>query len=246
MIPVPLASPIHKAAEHVVTVCGITLAADCRGALYWRDEGALIVAGPASGKRLELRAARPVAAALRHDGDAGAPRAADRALRAAHRDRARRQLPRRRRACPALGAGPRLARSRSSAGATGSGLPATTIPIRRTASVEHLPRCSRSARSPSAICPRAMRRTARSPATCTRWRASRSAAARFPAAALPPTARRLVMPALGAYTGGLNIRDRAFATVFGARKVTAHIAGRRSPLRVCGLALSSGLIAPAP
>ena len=36
---------------------------------------------------------------------------------------------------------------------------------------------------------------------------------------------RLVMPAFGAYTGGLNIRDRAFATVFGARKFSAHLLG---------------------
>ncbi len=35
----------------------------------------------------------------------------------------------------------------------------------------------------------------------------------------------LVMPAFGAYTGGLNIRDRAFANVFGARKFTAHMLG---------------------
>jgi DNA ligase-associated metallophosphoesterase len=35
----------------------------------------------------------------------------------------------------------------------------------------------------------------------------------------------LVMPAFGAYTGGLNIRDRAFAAVFGARKFTAHMLG---------------------
>jgi DNA ligase-associated metallophosphoesterase len=37
--------------------------------------------------------------------------------------------------------------------------------------------------------------------------------------------RSLVMPAFGAYTGGLNIHDRAFAAVFGARKVTAHMLG---------------------
>jgi len=34
-----------------------------------------------------------------------------------------------------------------------------------------------------------------------------------------------VMPAFGAYTGGLNIRDRAFAAVFGARKYRAHMLG---------------------
>jgi DNA ligase-associated metallophosphoesterase len=37
----------------------------------------------------------------------------------------------------------------------------------------------------------------------------------------------LVMPAFGAYTGGLNIRDRAFAAVFGARTFTAHMLGER-------------------
>jgi uncharacterized protein len=39
--------------------------------------------------------------------------------------------------------------------------------------------------------------------------------------------RALVMPAFGAYTGGLNVRDCAFAAVFGARAVTAHMLGER-------------------
>jgi hypothetical protein len=37
--------------------------------------------------------------------------------------------------------------------------------------------------------------------------------------------RALVMPAFGAYTGGLNIRDRAFTAVFGTRSFTAHMLG---------------------
>jgi DNA ligase-associated metallophosphoesterase len=37
--------------------------------------------------------------------------------------------------------------------------------------------------------------------------------------------KALVMPAFGAYTGGLNVRDRAFANEFGARAVTAHMLG---------------------
>ncbi len=37
--------------------------------------------------------------------------------------------------------------------------------------------------------------------------------------------KALVMPAFGAYAGGLNIRDRAFAAVLGARKFTAHMLG---------------------
>ncbi|MGE3148048.1 MAG: ligase-associated DNA damage response endonuclease PdeM [Pseudorhodoplanes sp.] len=36
---------------------------------------------------------------------------------------------------------------------------------------------------------------------------------------------RLVMPAFGAYTGGLNVRDRAFAAIFRARSFTAHMLG---------------------
>ena len=38
---------------------------------------------------------------------------------------------------------------------------------------------------------------------------------------------RLVMPAFGAYAGGLNVRDRAFADVFGSRAFTAHMLGER-------------------
>jgi len=37
--------------------------------------------------------------------------------------------------------------------------------------------------------------------------------------------RRMVMPAFGAYTGGLNVRDRAFAAVFGTCGFTAHMLG---------------------
>ncbi len=38
-------------------------------------------------------------------------------------------------------------------------------------------------------------------------------------------ATRMVMPAFGAFTGGLNIRDAAFAEVFGTLKFTAHMLG---------------------
>ena len=38
--------------------------------------------------------------------------------------------------------------------------------------------------------------------------------------------RRLVMPAFGAYAGGLNIRDRAFAEVFETLAFTAHMLGQ--------------------
>jgi metallophosphoesterase superfamily enzyme len=35
------------------------------------------------------------------------------------------------------------------------------------------------------------------------------------------------MPAFGAYAGGLNVRDRAFARVFGTLAFTAHMLGER-------------------
>ena len=38
-------------------------------------------------------------------------------------------------------------------------------------------------------------------------------------------AKRRVMPAFGAYAGGLNIRDRAFVALFGALSFTAHLLG---------------------
>jgi DNA ligase-associated metallophosphoesterase len=38
-------------------------------------------------------------------------------------------------------------------------------------------------------------------------------------------AKRMVMPAFGAYAGGLNIRDRAIVALFGALSFTAHLLG---------------------
>lgn len=38
--------------------------------------------------------------------------------------------------------------------------------------------------------------------------------------------QRVVMPAFGAYTGGLNVRDRAFAEVFETLAFTAHMLGQ--------------------
>ena len=39
--------------------------------------------------------------------------------------------------------------------------------------------------------------------------------------------KRLVMPAFGAYAGGLNVRDRAFTALFGTLGFTAHMLGAR-------------------
>ncbi len=49
--------------------------------------------------------------------------------------------------------------------------------------------------------------------------------------------RRLVMPAFGAYAGGLNVRDRAIVSLFGALSFTAHMLGDRPALRRPGRAL---------
>jgi metallophosphoesterase superfamily enzyme len=38
---------------------------------------------------------------------------------------------------------------------------------------------------------------------------------------------RLVMPAFGAYAGGLNIRHPAFIQLFGTLAFTAHVLGQR-------------------
>ena len=45
---------------------------------------------------------------------------------------------------------------------------------------------------------------------------------------------RLVMPAFGAYAGGLNVRDRAFARLFGAQSFIAHMLGDSRIYAVAG------------
>jgi DNA ligase-associated metallophosphoesterase len=45
---------------------------------------------------------------------------------------------------------------------------------------------------------------------------------------------RLVMPAFGAYAGGLNVRNRAFAQVFATLAFTAHMLGERRVYAVAG------------
>ena len=51
---------------------------------------------------------------------------------------------------------------------------------------------------------------------------------------------RLVMPAFGAYAGGLNVRDRAFAAVFGARAFMAHMLGAQRLYAVAATRCLSG------
>jgi DNA ligase-associated metallophosphoesterase len=45
---------------------------------------------------------------------------------------------------------------------------------------------------------------------------------------------RVVMPAFGAYTGGLNVRDQAFAGLFGALGFTAHMLGAQRLYAIAG------------
>jgi uncharacterized protein len=45
---------------------------------------------------------------------------------------------------------------------------------------------------------------------------------------------RLVMPAFGAYAGGLNVRDRAFADLFGSLSFTAHVLGEGRLYAIAG------------
>jgi DNA ligase-associated metallophosphoesterase len=46
--------------------------------------------------------------------------------------------------------------------------------------------------------------------------------------------RRIVMPAFGAYTGGLNVRHAAFAGLFKGRRFTAHMLGEQRLYAVAG------------
>lgn len=52
--------------------------------------------------------------------------------------------------------------------------------------------------------------------------------------------RRLVMPAFGAYTGTLNILDRAYAGLFGADSLVAYMLGRGRVFPIAGAMLSAG------
>lgn len=51
---------------------------------------------------------------------------------------------------------------------------------------------------------------------------------------------RLIMPAFGAYTGTLNVRDRAYAGLFTLERLTAYMLGRRHVYPIAGTALRAG------
>src|SRR6202040_713851 len=89
--------------------------------------------------------------------------------------------------------------TRCSAAAIGFGSPAITIPIQPSASTAALPKAWPSGRWRSPITRRCF----------------------------AGDGKPLVMPAFGAYAGGLNIRDPAIVALFGALSFTAHMLSER-------------------
>ena len=63
---------------------------------------------------------------------------------------------------------------------------------------------------------------------CIPGRGSSGAGARSGAAASPTDGGRMIMPAFGAYTGALNLRDRAFAGLFREESLVAWALARAS------------------
>jgi DNA ligase-associated metallophosphoesterase len=224
MIPVPLSSAPVRRVEHLVAVNGVALVADCAGALYWRDEGLLIVSdlhlekGSSFARRGQLlppydttetlaRLARLIThyaprtvIALGdnfHDGD-GPTRlsAQDRAsLVALQRGRDWIWITGNHDPEPADGIGGTFAATLVLAALTFRHLPSGDAPDGEIAG--HLHPVARVAQRGRAVSRRCF----------------------------ATDGKALVMPAFGAYTGGLNIRDRAFAAVFGVRKFSAHMLG---------------------
>ena len=63
------------------------------------------------------------------------------------------------------------------------------------------------------------------PAICIRWRGFCTRGRWVSRRCFASDGRRMVLPAFGAFTGGLNVRDRAFAALFGTLAFTAHMLG---------------------
>jgi DNA ligase-associated metallophosphoesterase len=217
-------TPASRIAHGRVTVAGIALAADCLGALYWAEEGALVVSdlhlekGSSFARRGQLLppydttetlarlarlitqyAPRTVIALGDNFHDGGGPgrlSAQDRAsLAALQRGRDWIWITGNHDPEPAQGVGGTFAATIAIGPLTFRHLPSPNAPDGEIAG--HLHPVARVAQRGRAVSRRCFASDGKS----------------------------LVMPAFGAYTGGLNIRDRAFAAVFGARKFTAHMLG---------------------
>jgi uncharacterized protein len=222
--PAPKSQPARGRAVHEITVASTTLVADSAGALYWPDEKLLAVAdlhlekGSAFAARGVLLPPYDTTATLArlaklieyysptlviaigdsfHDGGGPArlPDISRTALAAVRRGRDWLWLAGNHDPDPPQGVGGRVAAELAI-----GGLVLRHEPSPHGADGEiagHLHPCARVAQR------------------------GRGVARRCFAA----NARRIVMPAFGAYAGALNIRDRAFVALFGALSFTAHLLG---------------------
>lgn len=210
--------------EHAIVVCGASLIADPTGALYWPDEGLLAVAdlhlekGSAFAARGVLLPPYDTAATLArlgrliaryaprlvialgdsfHDGG-GAARMVEpdrAALGILQRGRDWLWIAGNHDPDPAAGVGGQFAAMLALGPLTFRHEPSAEVPSGDIAG--HLHPQARVARRGRAVSRRCF----------------------------AANARRLIMPAFGAYTGGLNVRDRAIATLFGRLDFTAHMLG---------------------
>jgi DNA ligase-associated metallophosphoesterase len=231
--------PAEALAHGRLTVAGVALAADCLGALYWPEQGLLVVAdlhlekGSSFARRGTLLPPYDTAATLAglarlvahhaprtvialgdsfHDG--GGPArlsASDRAaLAALQRGRDWIWIAGNHDPDPADGIGGTFAAVLSMGALTFRHEPSRDAPDGEIAG--HLHPVARVAQRGRAVSRRCF----------------------------ASDGKALVMPAFGAYTGGLNVRDRAFARVFGARAVTAHMLGARRLYAIAATRCLSG------
>lgn len=228
--PTPMPSPQGGGEQHArsaeISVAGVALVADCAGALYWPDEGALIAAdlhlekGSAFAKRgvllppydtattlarlaalIERYAPRLVVALGDNFHDGGGParmaEASCTALTALQRGRDWIWLLGNHDPDPAIGIGGRFAQSLALGALMFRHQPSPQAGEGEIAG--HLHPCARITQRGRAVSRRCF----------------------------AGDGRRLIMPAFGAYAGGLNVRDRAIVGLFGALAFTAHMLGER-------------------
>ena len=220
-------SPLSRGrADNTLAIAGVTLVADCAGAIYWPDEKLLVIAdlhlekGSAFAARGVLLPPYDTASTLArlgglveryaphlvialgdsfHDGD-GASRMADVnriALKALQRGRDWVWMAGNHDPDPADGIGGRFADALALGPLTFRHEPSAAASEGEIAGHLHpLARVARRGRAVSRRC-------------------------------FASDGRRLVMPAFGAYAGGLNVRDRAIAMLFGTLAFTAHMLGER-------------------
>jgi DNA ligase-associated metallophosphoesterase len=217
-------TPAHRRAVHEIAIAGTALAADPAGALYWPDERLLAVAdlhlekGSAFAARGVLLPPYDTTTTLArlaklieryrptlvvalgdsfHDGGGPArmPEVSRVALNVLQRGRDWLWLAGNHDPDPPQGVGGRVAEELAIGGLTFRHQPSPQASEGEIAG--HLHPTARVARRGRGV-------------------ARRSVAA---------DAKRLVMPAFGAYAGGLNIRDRAIVGLFGALSFTAHLLG---------------------